>query len=232
MTHAQPNRPEMLGDTMPRNLRAIKWSPKYALKVARILLQYPSILPAGLRGRGSLLSELDERLLDEYMNNPLQMKRINDFVICLNPIDRDVSPRIAAFGWIEGGTTELFLDLLERESIVLDIGANIGWYTLLAASKSGRESRVISFEPNPASYSLLSKSVALNHFENIELLPICVSNTDGLVNLNLSSSDHEGHHSIKKSFDGRSITVECCTLDLITSKLGIDHIDIMKIDVE
>ncbi len=71
-------------------------------------------------------------------------------------------------------------------------GANIGFFTLLVASIVGPEGSVISFEPDPTSFSLPSKSVQRNGFSNIKLFQKCVSDTDGTPTLSPFSHTAQG----------------------------------------
>ena len=175
---------------------------------------------------------IDDFIQEIYAKNPVRMKRTHGFEICLNPEDRGISPSIGVLGWYELRTTELFIEILRKGDTVVDVGANVGFFTLLAASIVGQRGTVLSFEPEPTSFSLLSESIRRNNFSNVILLQKCVSEVDGERTLHLSGTSHKGLHSIVHDSGGTSLTVPSTRLDTETLSLGIDHIDLLKIDAE
>lgn len=201
---------------------------KYVSKTLGILLRHPFTIPRALGGLGAI----DEILQDVYLRDPVTVKHTYGFDIYLNPEDLGISPSIGVLGLYELRTTELFLQLLHRGSTVVDVGANVGFFTLLAAKLVGNEGNIVSFEPEPTSFSLLSESVQRNNFSNVKLVRKCASDTDGEKTLYLSSSAHKGMHSITRDSGGASVTVPSARLDTELSQLGIDHIDLLKVDVE
>ena len=126
----------------------------------------------------------------------------------------------------EKQVTEIFKSLIDSGSLVVDVGANIGWYTLLAAK---RARQVYSFEPYPVSFDLLQRSVSKNGFKNITAYPYCVSEHEGSVTLYLADSGNKGLHSIVRNVGSRTIDVRSVTID---SMFPRETIDLMKIDVE
>jgi FkbM family methyltransferase len=154
------------------------------------------------------------------------------FDIYLDPSDLGVSPSIGVLGWHEMKTTELFIKLIRRGSTVVDVGANIGFFTLLSAELVGERGTVLSFEPEPTSFSLLNQSIKRNNFDNVRLFQKCISNVDGQQLLYLSATHNKGLHSIARDLGGPSILVESARLDTIASTLGVGSIDLLKIDVE
>lgn len=175
---------------------------------------------------------MDEILQETYLKNPITVKRTHGFEICLNPEDLGISPSIGVLGWYELRTTELFVEVLREGYTVVDVGANIGFFTLLAARIVGKSGTVLSFEPEPTSFSLLSKSVERNNFSNVRLFQKCVSDVVGNRTLYLSATRHKGMHSLIRDSGGASITVPATRLDAEISSLDIDRIDLLKIDVE
>jgi FkbM family methyltransferase len=129
-------------------------------------------------------------------------------------------------------TTELFINLIRNGSTVIDVGANIGFFTLLAAKLVGDKGLVLSFEPEPTAFSLLTQSVERNGFSNVRLFQKCISSVDGQEQLHLSVTRNKGLHSIARDLGGPSLVVESARLDTIASTLGIGSIDLLKIDVE
>lgn len=201
---------------------------KYTLTAMKRLARYPSVLPSLLGGADAL----NRLLVDLYARNPVTLVHTHGFDIGLDPKDMGVSPSIAVLGWHEMKTTELFIKLIGKGSTVVDVGANIGFFTLLAARLVGEKGIVLSFEPEPASFSLLTKSVERNNFDNVKLFQRCISNLDGQRQLHLSVTHNKGLHSIATDLGGPSIPVQSVRLDTVASGLRIGSIDLLKIDVE
>lgn len=81
------------------------------------------------------------------------------FSMFLNPDDRTVSPALWTWGLWEPNETRWFVRSLRPGDVVVDVGANIGYYTLLGARLVGESGRVYAFEPDPASFEILARNV-------------------------------------------------------------------------
>jgi len=81
--------------------------------------------------------------------------------------DTTVGTSLLKWGFFEKYETKLFKKSIKRGMVVLDIGANIGYYTLLAARLVGDEGKVFAFEPDPYNYSLLRKNIEANRYNNV-----------------------------------------------------------------
>lgn len=82
--------------------------------------------------------------------------------------------------------TNFFKREIKENDIVLDIGANIGYYTLLFARQVGTKGKVYAFEPEPNNFSLLAKNVLINKYENVIYIDKAVSDINGSQKLFLS----------------------------------------------
>jgi FkbM family methyltransferase len=133
-------------------------------------------------------------------------------------------------GKYERHTRTLFEDAVKPGMRVLDIGAHIGYFTLLAARAVGPTGRVYSFEPDPDNYRFLCHNVALNGMEGVvTTVPKAVADTSGIRPFVADTK-----HSVVSSFlrEGRSdsaMPVECTTVD---DFLDGREIDVVKLDVE
>ena len=128
-------------------------------------------------------------------------------------------------------TTEAFKKAVIEGNIVLDIGANIGFFTLLAARLVGKKGKVYAFEPEPINYNLLTKNIELNGYNNIIPLQKAVSNVNGMVTLFLDNKD-TGAHTIRQCQDNKEfVEVESVTLDEFF-KNEKHPIDVIKMDIE
>lgn len=137
---------------------------------------------------------------------------------------------------LDSGVHELLgTEIVKREiktgDVVLDIGANIGYYTLIFAGLVGENGRVFAFEPDPDNFILLNKNVKENKFENVVLINKAVSDNNGKTKLYLSE-DNKGDHRIYDFGDSRkSITVETVCLDEFLKNYK-DKIDFIKMDIQ
>jgi FkbM family methyltransferase len=138
---------------------------------------------------------------------------VRGHAMLLNPDDNVVSRLLAESGGIEWFET----DLIEREvhegDTVLDLGANIGYFTLQFARLVGPRGRVIAFEPDPVNANLLKRNVSLNGYHNVEIVRKAVADRTGESELHLCDNNH-GDHRLYSSGDGRTtIKVPMTTID-------------------
>lgn len=97
-----------------------------------------------------------------------------------DPRDRGISPHVMMNGIWEHGTTEAIVDLVDEDMVAIDVGANLGYFTVLMAALCGPRGRIISIEPNPAAARLLRESVALNGFrDRVDVHPVILGDNDG-----------------------------------------------------
>jgi FkbM family methyltransferase len=107
--------------------------------------------------------------------------------------DVHVSAAIAASGIWEPQETQFLLDTLRPGDVFVDVGANIGYFSLLAARLVGTTGAVLAFEPEAANYALLEANCRLNHCDNIRCFQAALGeeNTGGTLYLNeLNRGDH------------------------------------------
>jgi len=145
--------------------------------------------------------------------------------------DRFISPTLAATGVFEPLETELLQKEIKPGDVVLDIGANIGYYTLIFARLVGERGKVFAFEPDPVNFALLQKNVEMNGYQNVVLIHKAVSNKTGACRLFLSDINR-GDHRVYDSNDGRpSIDIEVIELDTYFEHYD-GRFDFIKIDIQ
>jgi FkbM family methyltransferase len=109
--------------------------------------------------------------------------------------------------------TALLKQHVRRGDVVLDLGANIGYYTLLFADLVGPEGRVFAFEPDPTNFDLLTRNVRRNGCANVVPVAAAVGERGGTLRLYLCE-DNRGDHRAYDSGDGRpSVEVDVVRLD-------------------
>ena len=124
----------------------------------------------------------------------------------------------------------LFTGLVTEGMIVVDIGAHVGYYTLLAARAVGNKGKVFCFEPEPSNYALLLKNIEENNCSNVVPVQKAVTNTTGSIKLFIAK-DPSGHSIGSDNPHQKAILVDSITLDDFFA--GREHpIHVIKIDVE
>ena len=150
-----------------------------------------------------------------------------DLVLCLDPAD-SLELLQRPFEPIE---VEVVKKIVKPGDTVVDIGANIGYYTLLLSHLVGPTGRVIAFEPDPLNYELLSYNVAQNGCANVELHNLAVSNTAGTLPL-YQCDKNFGMHRI---YDSMCCSEEYVSINAIVLDDFLDDeltIDFIKMDIE
>ena len=133
----------------------------------------------------------------------------------------------------ESETIPVFYKLAQQARVILDIGANTGFYTLLACT-ANPGARVLSFEPVPRVYEKLMEHIRLNHFEErCEAYPVAVSNFIGKAQMHVPYGDVPTSASLNpegfRGFNGMLVEVPVTTIDAVLGERGVD---LAKIDVE
>lgn len=146
------------------------------------LSRYPGVLGGLARGK-SLHAALYSKRMKDWIRTrsfyKVHPKRIFGFQIYLNVDDMSpISSSIATLGWFSLARTELLRKVLKPGMTFVDVGANIGYYTLLAERIIGPSGTVIAFEPEPKNFALLSKTVSLNNLPNVRIYQQAVSDRD------------------------------------------------------
>jgi FkbM family methyltransferase len=159
--------------------------------------------------------------------------------IVYNPMDQYVGKSIEAYGHYQLEEKKIFSKYVNKESIVLDIGANIGTHTLWFAQNS---KLVIAFEPQRDVFQMLCANMALNSIQNADCKQLGVGSTREIIEVAFIDPETENNfgglslkdHSIEKvreetgirDLDGEKIAI--CRID----DIGLQKCDFIKIDVE
>ncbi|MBN3870641.1 FkbM family methyltransferase [Nostoc sp. JL33] len=169
-----------------------------------------------------------------YESSKPKMVKVFGQWLILHPDDQIFSNEIISTGVFEELEVSIFLSLLEEGMTVFDIGANVGYYTLIAASKIGSYGRVYAFEPDKDNFNILQKNVALNKHSNVELLEYAVSDENSDLALSLSPDNKGDHRTYKNNnFNKEKIhyTVKGIQLDSYFEGLNV-YPNIIKMDIQ
>lgn len=124
-------------------------------------------------------------------------------------------------------TAEYIKPLLRPGTTFLDVGANVGYFTLLASTLGAR---VVAYEPTPSVFARLKENVALNGFQHADLVNAAVMDKSGTLSLHLSGDDPEANSLFGN--DPLSVSVPAVSLDDDLAARSIEHVDLLKIDAE
>ncbi|MBF0305687.1 MAG: FkbM family methyltransferase [Alphaproteobacteria bacterium] len=156
------------------------------------------------------------------------------------PINRMIIEHIVNGMHYEPDVAALVLAALRPGDTFVDVGANIGYFTCLAAALAGPGGRVVSIEPSPANLPHLRHNLAVNGFGNVTLVPVAVSNQPGEVDFWINDRDGGGSALWDpKAFPGnapnqaRHVRLRATTLDDLAVEHGFSAgVRIIKIDTE
>jgi FkbM family methyltransferase len=166
-----------------------------------------------------------------YCKKGLMLKKIHDYNMYLDLSQPGISGTLAVFGAREKPETEVFKKELKEGMHVLDIGSNIGYYALLAASIVGDKGKVYAFEPDPRDVELLKKNININNFSHIiKFYPWAVSDKNGYGRFYLTESTNL---STMIARDGEKLNnfIEVKTIKIDDFKEK-EKVDFIRMDIE
>ena len=142
-------------------------------------------------------------------------------------------------GDAEPEVQEALAELIEPGQTVYDVGANIGFFTILCSRLVGPHGKVYAFEPIPENLVTLRHNIALNKLTNVVVVEQALSASTGTAemfvspwsafhSLNVDGASKRENHGP----DGGQITVETVTLDEFVKGDGVSAPDLIKLDVE
>ncbi|HEX8154594.1 MAG TPA: FkbM family methyltransferase [Thermoanaerobaculia bacterium] len=171
------------------------------------------------------------------------LRRLIRLPLRLVPPNREVRIRSGAlrgWRWITGSATHgcwlgnyepeaqrVFTTLVRDGHAVYDVGANVGFFTLLAAKLAGERGAVYAFEPIERNLGYLRRHIAANKLSTVHVLPIAVSSHAGVAFFN------SGHNpAMGKLADAGDVEVRTAAIDDLVAAGELRPPDFVKIDVE
>lgn len=202
--------------------------------------------------------------IDNYVRNRIREELKNNFkyyqlsyewqIAALHEkeyIDKLLEPGVKIRCYLDGLISKLiYIEQFEQTEInfirkfiragdiFLDIGANIGFHTLIAAKKTGSAGKVYAFEPFPNTFNRLTENVLLNNLQNVEAIPLALSNAVGKQSFYSFKDGMDAFNSFAPILEQTSydkIDVHATTLNAFISNLPVElisKISLIKIDVE
>jgi len=145
----------------------------------------------------------------------------------------DLFKIISLKGVWEEAETQFVKETIKEGEIVLDVGAHIGYYTLLFSKLVSSKGKVFAFEPSPKNFSLLKKNVEINGYQNVELINKAVSDKTGKTKLFLSEKNSGDNRIFDDGENPRSLDITEITLDdFFKDNKYQNLISLIKMDIQ
>jgi FkbM family methyltransferase len=129
---------------------------------------------------------------------------------------------------------DLVARLLENDEVFWDIGANVGYFTLVAATALKERGQIIAFEPGKNAYVRLTENISLNNYGNIKVYPIAVSDREGEAVLHVAGDIADSSASLFQSSPAQTGQEVCrmLALDHFLTAEGLRPPTLIKLDAE
>jgi FkbM family methyltransferase len=150
--------------------------------------------------------------------------------------DDRIARDVCLMGVYEPQETALLRALLRHGMTCVDVGANWGYFTLLAAHLTGVQGTVVALEPDPRLFPTLRRNVEANGLEQVEVLQLAASDASGscwLEGHDRRSGNLGTSHLVHAVRDGvSSFRVETSTIDALLDERNVRTVDLLKMDIE
>jgi len=175
------------------------------------------------------------RLKKRRLNLKNKIVDVNDYKLELLPDDDGISIELALFKTHEPLNTKLIKDNLREGMICLDVGANIGYYTLLESKIVGDKGKVVAIEPSPINFPILKKNIEMANVKNVNLFCLAGGDKNGILKFLLDRQSNLSRilreDEIVKPSD-TIVDVPVKKLDLFVEELDLKKLDFLRMDVE
>ena len=151
----------------------------------------------------------------------------------LNNKDNFLSRDIAFHKVWEPEITKLVKEIIKKDQIVIDVGANIGYFSTLFSKLVGTTGKVYAFEPAPINFEILQRNILVNNLKNVLIHQTADSNVSDIQDLYLSTWNFGDNRLFEKPRDERDLEREKIQVDTIRlDEIIQDKINLIKIDVQ
>jgi FkbM family methyltransferase len=185
-------------------------------------------------GSGTSIKLVENSLKESYEYDQLRNRQdimlidLQLFKIFCRSSDLDVGKQIIQTQKYEPHVTSILTEVLKPGHVMVDLGANIGYFSLLAMTLVGDNGKVIAIEPNVRNLQLLYASIVENKMKNIFVLPLAASHLFQILRLQTFGSN--GFLDVAAPGQAGAQYVQTVILDEILH--GVPHIDTIKMDIE
>jgi FkbM family methyltransferase len=194
----------------------------------RALLTYGQGLPY-FPGKWHIVESLAEKASRAWQNlSPVKRRGIK---FELNPTDL-LQRSIYYLGVYEVWETRFIERIVRPGWVVVDAGANIGYYTLILAQLVGSGGCVLAFEPAESRHRALLRNLKLNKIDNVRAYRVALADRLGRCSIVRPADANLGTFRIARRDEHGQETVPLTTLDQVVSSQHLDRLDLIKVDIE
>ena len=153
---------------------------------------------------------------------------LDDFDLYVQEHDWDIGENLIETKLYEPHVTSFLKEHLQEGMTFVDVGANIGFFTLTAATKVGKSGKVIAVECNPRNVELIYMSLHRNELDHVTVYPFAVGDTQKLMSFSWGFSNGFVDELLKN--DEEAFIVQAVTLDSLLK--NETRVDVVKMDIE
>lgn len=183
-------------------------------------------------------SNFSDRLRSKFLRGYLSITGVRTVVCRRNGarfrlnMDKSVDYRFY-LGEFERGNLDYFLSHIKPDDVVIDVGANIGIYAILAAKRTGIAGKVIAFEPAEKAFESLRNNISLNRLPNVSAVRLGVSDAKKEMIFNVCEDDaYNSLGSAPMQKATRSVRINTINLDAFAEEMDLGRVDVLKVDTE
>jgi FkbM family methyltransferase len=198
-------------------------------KELQVLMTLSRALPR-IRGAGRIATTF-QKFYQRKKREPL-IAPVFDFKMRLNPNELVDSGFLFYPQLYDRREVAMLRRQLQRGDVFLDVGANIGFYSLIASTRVGSEGRVVAVEPDPEIFEILKQNISLNDFNNIEPVQAGISDRQETLRLGVNLHGNRGASSFLANDQPTGVNVACLPLSQVVKQRGFQRIAAAKVDIE
>lgn len=156
--------------------------------------------------------------------------RFDGYSLFIRPDDRDIGEHIRATHQYEPHVTAVVRDLLRPGNVFIDVGANVGFFTNLAAHLVGTRGRVVAIEPMDKNLQLIYRALSTNGFDHVQVHACAASDRIEIVSVATGPRTSNGQVLTSAQAQPSNLYAQTRLLDELTTDLP--RIDLVKLDIE
>lgn len=167
-------------------------------------------------------------------SQPVRVVTKRGFDIWVDPRDHAVARTLIAQGSWQEGEARFLETVLHSGDVVMDVGANLGYFTGVMAGRVGASGVVLAYEPDPVNFALLSRTAETNHWNNVRLRNMAIGAEDGWLTLHTDPSNW-GNHSLATLPGVKNSTVVVVPVSTLEGQFATEkseRIDLVKMDIQ
>lgn len=194
------------------------------LKTLRFLAKIPVVRTPAKKIAHQLAQKIPDALISEIFTGQKMLLSVQDWV----------QYHLFMYGFYELPESLFWLNFTKGKKVVLDVGGNVGYFSLLAAKGLNKNGKIYAFEPVSKTYKRFQENIRLNGTHSIVLEKLAISNKEDVLTINVGNAHNWGMSSINmhEHLSGDKEIVRCETIDGYIKKHNLSVVDIVKIDIE